>query len=221
MPKRLGTSPVRSWRKIDLVYWPSVKGISSTRSSDSNTPSPGAAPHIPLYLPAITATLGLAYMRSGRVTEALHLFDQVEVRHTTGGGGDRIMLHLGEGYLLVGRVEEAHHLAERVLELSRAHKERGNQAWSSRLLGEVALHSNPPDVALAETHYCQALALADELDMRPLQAHCHRGLGTLYAATGPREQARAELSTAIEMYRDMAMTFWLPETEAALTQVDA
>ena len=57
--------------------------------------------------------------------------------------------------------------------------------------------------------------------MRPLQAHCHRGLGMLYATTGQQEQARAALSTALEMYRDMAMTFWLPETEAALAQVDA
>jgi hypothetical protein len=56
--------------------------------------------------------------------------------------------------------------------------------------------------------------------MRPLQAHCHRGLGTLYAATGEQEQARVELSMAVEMYRGMAMTFWLPETEAALAQVD-
>ena len=56
--------------------------------------------------------------------------------------------------------------------------------------------------------------------MRPLQAHCHRGLGTLYAATGQREQARTVLSTAIEMYQEMEMTFWLPQTEAALTQVE-
>jgi hypothetical protein len=41
----------------------------------------------------------------------------------------------------------------------------------------------------------------------------------LYAATGQQEQARAELSTAIEMYQAMEMTFWLPETEAALAQV--
>jgi hypothetical protein len=57
--------------------------------------------------------------------------------------------------------------------------------------------------------------------MRPLQAHCQRGLGTLYATTGQREQARAELATAVEMYRGMEMTFWLPETEAALAQVEA
>jgi hypothetical protein len=56
--------------------------------------------------------------------------------------------------------------------------------------------------------------------MRPLQAHCHRGLGLLYAATGQSEQARAALTTAIEMYRAMEMTFWLPEAEAALAQVE-
>ena len=56
--------------------------------------------------------------------------------------------------------------------------------------------------------------------MRPLQAHCHRGLGTLYATIGQQEQARAELSTAIELYRAMDMTFWLPQAEAALAQVE-
>ena len=46
------------------------------------------------------------------------------------------------------------------------------------------------------------------------------GLGMLYAATGQWEQARTELATAIEMYRAMEMTFWLPQTEAALAQVE-
>ena len=56
--------------------------------------------------------------------------------------------------------------------------------------------------------------------MRPLQAHCHRGLGTLYMQMSQAEQARAELSMAIAMYQAMAMTFWLPKAEAALAQVD-
>jgi hypothetical protein len=34
-----------------------------------------------------------------------------------------------------------------------------------------------------------------------------------------RQQARTELSTAIELYRAMEMTFWLPQTEAALAHV--
>ena len=56
--------------------------------------------------------------------------------------------------------------------------------------------------------------------MRPLVAHCHRGLGTLYAATNQQEQARTELSTAIALYRAMDMVFWLPQAEAALAQVE-
>ena len=52
------------------------------------------------------------------------------------------------------------------------------------------------------------------------QAHCHRSLGTLYAANGQREQARTELAAAIDLYRAMDMTFWLPQAEAALVQVE-
>jgi tetratricopeptide (TPR) repeat protein len=71
----------------------------------------------------------------------------------------------------------------------------------------------------AVAYYREALALAESLGMRPLQAHCHRGFGTLYAAIGHWEQARTALSTAIELYRAMDMTFWLPQAEAALAQV--
>ena len=55
--------------------------------------------------------------------------------------------------------------------------------------------------------------------MRPLVAHCHLGLGTLYSQMGWVEQARTELSAAIALYRAMDMTFWLPQAEAALAQV--
>jgi tetratricopeptide (TPR) repeat protein len=128
-------------------------------------------------------------------------------------------LSLGEAHLLAGRLEDTHALAERALALTREHQERGHQAYALRLLGDVAMYREPPQIDQAEAHYSQALALAEELGMRPLQAHCHRGLGTLYRQTGQPEQALAELSTAIEMYRDMEMTFWLPETEAALAVV--
>ncbi len=77
----------------------------------------------------------------------------------------------------------------------------------------------PPILRKLEAHYQQALALAEEIGMRPFVAHCHHGLGTLYAQTGQREQARAALSSAIELYRSMDMTFWLPQAETALAQV--
>ena len=55
--------------------------------------------------------------------------------------------------------------------------------------------------------------------MRPLQAHCHRGLGTLYARQGQQEQAREALSIAMKLYRAMEMTRGLPQTEAALARM--
>jgi Flp pilus assembly protein TadD len=87
-------------------------------------------------------------------------------------------------------------------------------------LGAVHAHADPPDVAQAEVPYHQALALADGLGMRPLVAHCQHGLGNLYAKIGRHAEARAALSAAIELYRAMEMTFWLPQAEAALAQVE-
>jgi tetratricopeptide (TPR) repeat protein len=122
--------------------------------------------------------------------------------------------------LLTQAMEEARALAERALALARQHEERGNQAYALRLLGEIAARREPPERDQAEAHYRQALTQANELGMRPLQAHCRRGLGMLYATVGQREPARTELAAAIALYRPMAMTFWLPQTEAALAQVE-
>jgi tetratricopeptide (TPR) repeat protein len=129
-------------------------------------------------------------------------------------------LPLGEAHLLAGRLEEAHTLAERTLTFTRAHQELGNQAYALRLLGEIAARRDPPQGDIAVACYQQALTLADELGMRPLMAHCHRGLGTLYAATNQQEQAHTEMSTAFALYRAMDMVFWLPQSEVALAQVE-
>jgi tetratricopeptide (TPR) repeat protein len=168
-------------------------------------------------------SLSLALALSGQVAEALALFEQ-SIRQTSIPTLLRLpvqgVTRLGEVYLLAGRLEEASHYAERLLEFALAHQERGRQAWALRLLGEIAARCDPQCCEEAKSYYQQALALANELGMRPLQAHCHRGLGTLYSQTGQMEQARTELTTAIEMYRDMEMAFWLPETEAALADVE-
>jgi tetratricopeptide (TPR) repeat protein len=178
---------------------------------------------LPLYFPRVALPLGLAHALSGRFTDALSLLEQAVERGPSVG---RMVEHslrvarLAEALLLAGRLEDASPLAQEALALSRTHKERGTEAYALRLLGDIAVHHDPPDADQAETHYHQALALAEDLGMRPLQAHCYRGLGMLYRQIGQAEQARAELSTAIEMYRDMDMTFWLPETEAALAEVE-
>jgi hypothetical protein len=92
----------------------------------------------------------------------------------------------------------------------------GHEALALCQMGAVHAHPSPPDVQRAEVRYREALTHAERLGMRPLQAHCHLGLGTLYLTMGRREEAQAALSAAIELYRAMEMTFWLPQAEAAL-----
>ena len=128
---------------------------------------------------------------------------------------------LSEVCRLAGHGAEAWQHARQALALARQQQARGDEALALHQLGVVQAHAKPPDVVQAVSSYQQALALADELGMRPLQAHCHRGLGTLHAMIGQQEQARIELSTAMEMYQAMEMTFWLPQTEAALVQGNA
>jgi tetratricopeptide (TPR) repeat protein len=123
---------------------------------------------------------------------------------------------LGEAYLLAGRSEEADQVALRGLSLARDKKERGNEAWVLRLLGEIAAHKEPPDVGEAEDHYRQALALAEELGMRPLIAHCHVGLGKLYRRRGDLRLAKQNLDEGVAMMREMEMGLWLERAEAEL-----
>jgi tetratricopeptide (TPR) repeat protein len=179
--------------------------------------------NLPTYFPRTAAALGAAYTLGGRAADAVPLLTQaMEQAMAMEMVVDqaRCYLSLGEAQMMAGQLEEAQALAERTLGLARAHRERDHQAYAMHLLGDIAARREPPEAEQADAYYRQALALADELGMRPLQAHCHRGLGTLYAAIGQPEQARTELSAAIALYRAMDMAFWLPQAEAALTQVE-
>jgi tetratricopeptide (TPR) repeat protein len=177
--------------------------------------------HIRLGAFWVTATLGAAYVLAGRTVEALPLLEQAVEQAVA----MRFMLDhalrvvwLGEAYLVAGRLDEAGTQAQRALKFAQAHQERGHEAYALRLLGEIATRQEPPEAEQAETHYRQALVLAEELGMRPLQAHCQRGLSTLYSQLGRAQQARAALGTAIELYRAMEMTFWLPQAQAVLAR---
>jgi len=174
------------------------------------------------YFPWVAAALGEAYTLGGRVADAVPLLTQaLEQTMVLDLVGHQALccLPLGETQRLAGRPEEAQALAERALALARAHQERGHQAYALRLLGNIAAQREPPESDQAGEYYRQALALAEELGMRPLLAHCHRGLGTLYLKIERPQQARAELSAAIALYRTMDMTFWWPQAEAALAQI--
>jgi class 3 adenylate cyclase/tetratricopeptide (TPR) repeat protein len=173
-------------------------------------------------LPWLVASLGYAYTLQGRLAEGRALLEEA-VSEGVGTGARRAVFWawLSEGCRLEGHGAEALQHARQALDLALQQKDRGDEVLALHQLGVVQANADPPDVAQAEVYYQQALALAEELGMRPLQAHCHHGLGRLYGKTGRGTPARAALATAIDLYRDMAMTFWLPQAEAALTQVES
>jgi class 3 adenylate cyclase/tetratricopeptide (TPR) repeat protein len=178
---------------------------------------------VPLFSPWVAALLGLAYTLAGRVDAGLALAEHWVEQEVARGRPQSVpaaVLRLSEAYLLAGRLEEARQRAAQAIDLTRQYQFRGEQAWALWLLGESTARQASPEGEPATAHYRQALALAEELGMCPLQAHCHRGLGMLYARTGQQEQARTALSTAIEMYTSMDMTFWLSQTKTMLAQVE-
>jgi class 3 adenylate cyclase/tetratricopeptide (TPR) repeat protein len=171
---------------------------------------------------AVSSALGNAYALSGRSAEAIPLLKGAIERPTVTGmleGKSLRTIWLSEGYFLAGREADARAAAQRALGLARQHKERGHEAYTLRLLGEIAAREDPVDIGNAENHYRQALALAEELGMRPLLAHCHVGLSKLYRQTGNLHQATEHLTTATAMMREMEMGIWLEEAEAELKEL--
>ncbi len=177
---------------------------------------------IPLGTRLLASALGYAYSLTGRVTDGVALLEQAVRQAEALKVVFRYALWLawvGEAYLLAGRATDALELARRAVERASANKEPGHEASALRLIGQIATSAEPPGVTQAEQAYGRASALADELGMRPLIAHCHLGLGQLSRRTGKREQAQGHLATAVTMYREMGMTYWPEKAEAEMRSV--
>jgi DNA-binding NtrC family response regulator/tetratricopeptide (TPR) repeat protein len=157
---------------------------------------------IPVWAPILSAELGAAYVEAGRIADAVRLLEQalatswkVDVSLWT--------CWLGEAHLRAARLDEAERQALRGLELARARGERGNEAHACRLLGEIAARAEERHLRAADL-YGQSLALAVELGMRPLAAHCHLALGKLHR-TGAAALAAEHLATAVAIYEELGM----------------
>jgi class 3 adenylate cyclase/tetratricopeptide (TPR) repeat protein len=178
--------------------------------------------HLPQFFGEVAAQLGYLYTLSGRVPEGVAVLEEALAAMEAMGmvqWRTPLLVHLGETYRLAGRREDALALTERGLSLARDRGHRGSEAWARRLLGEIVSHADHPDAAAAEAHYGAARALASELGMRPLVAHCHLGLGKLCQRTGKREQAQEHLTIATTMYREMGMGFWREQAEAEMREL--
>jgi class 3 adenylate cyclase/tetratricopeptide (TPR) repeat protein len=175
--------------------------------------------NLTIVAPRAMAMLGYGHAWSGRIGDGVAWLQRAEATFESTGVGAYHSISIaqfGEAQLLAGQIEDARVSAERAVKLARERGERGHEAWALRLLAEVASQADRPDMTTTEAQYGAAMALASELGMRPLVAHCHLGLGKLYRRTGDDAKAHEHLTTATTMYREMGMTFWLEKAEALL-----
>ena len=175
-----------------------------------------------LALPFVAAFLGSAYLWSGRAADAMPLLEEAVEASTA-------MRILGAPFVV-------HHVPGRGLPRPRTNRRGAGAGRAGRSAGarppgaglgslgsETARRRPRPTrshrVEQAGDAYRQALALATELGMRPLVAHCHFGLAKLYRQTSKREQAREHFTNATTMYREMDMRFWLEQAEVEIRRL--
>jgi tetratricopeptide (TPR) repeat protein len=194
-----------SLRRGDLANATKRLGLSVERSR---------AAGLPVLFPVAASMLGLANALAGRHAEAAALLAEAIPRTGSGWSHSLPFACLAEVRLLAGRLDSATREAEKALAVARGKGERGVEAWILRILGEAWAQGEAPEAALGV--YRDALVLARELDMRPLAALCHLGMGKLHRRAGPPELAREQLNAATAMLRDMGMQLWLAEAEAGL-----
>ena len=175
--------------------------------------------HLSLWMLPVTSALGIGLSQTGRAAEAIPLLEEAAERALAMswvGGQSMVLMSLAETFLLSGRSRQAADTAQRALDMAREHKERGREAWAWRLLGEMTLRGEDPTGASAEAPFSHALALATELEMRPLVGRVRLGLGRWQLKVGDRAKAAEHLSAAAVMFRELGMRFWLAQTEPAL-----
>jgi DNA-binding SARP family transcriptional activator len=178
-----------------------VEALELTRDPDSV----GWAAHV-------KRDLGHCLALSGRVVEGVALLDEaIHAVRAMGIYSAPFLVRHAEALLHAGDVERAGVSAAAALGVTREHGQRSYEAWSLKVMADTAVGAGPAPAV--ETQYRAALALAEELGMRPLAAHCHLGLGELYRRSRQWGRAREHVRRAADCYGALDMRFWLDRVE--------
>jgi len=129
-----------------------------------------------------------------------------------------VLALLGEACLFADQIDEASTVAQRALDTARDRGQRGDAAAALYVLGEAAARTSL-EVGTAERHYHEAIALTAELEMYPLLARTHLGIGRLYLRAGDRGRAEDHVLSATRMFITMDMPFWLRQAVASLSEL--
>jgi tetratricopeptide (TPR) repeat protein len=175
--------------------------------------------NLAVWQPIPSSMLGLCFTRLKRADDGLPLLEDA-VRQSDELGVrayvSRWTAHLGEALLLAGHPRRAVIAAERAIELAVRHGERGNEAEARLLRGTLAARPEELDAATAVAEFARALAIAERLDMRPLQGRTHLALGRLHRTLKHNEVAEDHIARAIVLFSGMGMRSWLEQAEPEL-----
>jgi tetratricopeptide (TPR) repeat protein len=178
---------------------------------------------VPALFAGTASALGFAWALAGRVKEGAELLEQGVAEAAARKITARQSLWLSwlsEVNVLANRLDEAGALATQALELSRAHGTRGNLAYALRARAEAVRRMGPAGGREAEGLFQQAIAQAEELGMRPLEAQARLGLGELYGTVNRPPDARVQLQRAAELFRALDMGRQLDRAEAELARIE-
>jgi DNA-binding SARP family transcriptional activator len=154
--------------------------------------------------------LGYARAMTGDPGDGVTLIRE-SIAHAAQGRRTREALfttYLGEALLLAGQRDEASNVAARALTMSVERGERGTEARARYVRGLVAAKSGEGGGSAAQRDFRDALALAEELGMRPLVALCDLALARLARQRHDRPAHEEHLATAATMFRELGMPFW-------------
>jgi len=104
---------------------------------------------------------------------------------------------LGEGYWLAGEYDKARETLEAALERAEGNGARWFVGQVYRLLGEVALKTNPDETPL---HFDQAISIFQEIKAENELALAYSGMGRFHKQQGNMEEARKCLTDALMIF---------------------
>jgi len=168
-----------------------------------------------------TGSLGYAYLLSNEPDRALAILEEGAEKENLDAAAFWIahpLIVLAEAYRVIGKTKSANETISRALKLANTREERALEAWAMPVIAEINADMDRLEQAI--DWYRRGLSQASELSMLVLSAHCHLGFGQLLLRSGHTTEARAELNTAIDLYRSMDISFWRQKAEAVLAQID-
>jgi tetratricopeptide (TPR) repeat protein len=161
------------------------------------------------------SVLGWAWVRASEPRKGVELLAEGLAMNRSGHPADKWLaqsahvppeiwqlLFLGEGYWLAGESDNARRTLEELLDLANRCGAQFYLGSAHRLLGEIALPTDPIQVAvpLAASHFEQSIAILQQIHAENELALAYAGYGMLHQRQGHVEQAHDYLIRALAIF---------------------